>query len=65
MNTLEPTAYNRLFYRLKVQALIQDLRRKLGEDEAWEIIQRAITLEMKHRADDDRDLITDNDHSTR
>lgn len=56
MSSLEATAYNRLFYRLKVQALIKDLRHKFGEDEAWAIVHQAITLETKHRADDDRPL---------
>lgn len=47
MTRLEATAYNRLFYRLKVQALIKDLRRRFGDDEAWSILQNAITLEMR------------------
>lgn len=62
MSSLEATAYNRLFYRLKVQALIQDLRTRFGEDQAWDIVQQAITLEAKHRENDDRSLA---DHRSR
>lgn len=57
MSQIEPTAYNRLFYRLKVQALIQDIRRQFGEDEAWEIVHQAVKLESKHREDDDQRII--------
>ena len=54
MVQIEPTAYNRLFYRLKVQALIKDLRQKFGDEEAFNIIGQAVGLEAQHRADDDR-----------
>jgi len=47
MSTLDPTAYNRLFHRLRVQAMIQDLRRKFGDDEAFDIIAHAIRLENR------------------
>lgn len=49
MDQLEPTQYNRLFYRLKVQALIKDLRIKFGDDDAFAIISRAIELESRER----------------
>lgn len=55
MNTIEPTAYNRLFYRLRVQALIQDLRTKFGDDEAFDIIAHAVRQEMSHAQDADGD----------
>ena len=45
MTRLDPTAYNRLFHRLRVQALIQDLRRRFGQDRAFEIVADAIRLE--------------------
>ena len=47
MSTIDPTAYNRLFHRLRVQAMIQDLRRKFGDDEAFDIIAHAIQLENR------------------
>ena len=53
MSNLEPTAYNRLFYRLKVQALIKDLRQKFGDDQAFDLIAQAIRLESQHREDCD------------
>lgn len=49
MDIIEPTQYNRLFYRLKVQALIKDLRAKFGDDEAFALINRAIELESRER----------------
>jgi len=45
VSEIDPTAYNRLFHRLRVQALIQDLRRRFGSDEAFDIIAHAIRLE--------------------
>jgi len=54
MSTLEATAYNRLFHRLRVQAMIQDLRRKFGDDEAFDIIAHAIRLE--NRVSDNSDI---------
>lgn len=58
---MEPTAYNRLFYRLKVQALIKDLRTKFGDDQAFDIIAHAIRLENQHaQSTDDR---RDHDHA--
>ena len=47
MDQLEPTPYNRLFHRLRVQALIQDLRQKFGDEEAFEIIAAAVRLENR------------------
>ena len=52
---IDSPAYNRLFYRLRVQALIQDLRTKFGDDEAFDIIAHAIRLEMSHAQDADGD----------
>ena len=49
MTQLDATQYNRLFYRLKVQALIKDLRQKFGDDEAFALISRAIELESRER----------------
>ena len=47
MTNLEPTAYNRLFHRLRVQALIQDLRTRFGDDEAFRIVADAVRLENR------------------
>lgn len=47
MDQIDPTSYNRLFYRLRVQALIQDLRRKFGDDVAFDIIGDAVRLENR------------------
>ena len=58
MNTIDPTAYNRLFHRLRVQALIKDLRTKFGDDEAFDIIAHAVRLESQHRSQDDQALHT-------
>lgn len=49
MDQLEPTGYNRLFYRLKIQALIKDLRGKFGDEVAFELLSRAIELESRER----------------
>ena len=51
MSQLDTTHYNRLFYRLKVQALIRDLREKFGDEEAFAIIAHAVRLENKLPAD--------------
>lgn len=45
---IDTAAYNRLFYRLRVQALIRDLRQKFGDDEAFDIIGLAIRQESSH-----------------
>jgi hypothetical protein len=56
MSTLDPTAYNRLFHRLRVQAMIQDLRRKFGDDEAFDIIAHAVRLENRVSDQTDAEL---------
>lgn len=55
MDTLQPTDHNRLFYRLRVQALIRDLRGRFGDDEAFDIIAHAVRQEMSHAQDADSD----------
>jgi len=56
MSTVDPTAYNRLFHRLRVQAMIQDLRRRFGDDEAFDIIAHAIRLENRVSDQTDAEL---------
>lgn len=51
MSTLDSTHYKRRWYRLKVQALIKDLRQQFGDDDAFDIISEAIRLENKLPAD--------------
>lgn len=55
MNTIDATPYNRLFHRLRVQAMIQDLRRKFGDDEAFDIIAHAVRLENRVSDNSDRE----------
>jgi hypothetical protein len=50
---MEHTPYNRLFYRLKAQALIKDLREKFGDEAAFDIVAHAVRLECQLREQDD------------
>lgn len=59
MNPIDATPYNRLFHRLRVQAMIQDLRRKFGDDGAFDIISQAVRLENRvsdQSSSENRDL---------
>ena len=56
MNPIDATPYNRLFHRLRVQAMIQDLRRKFGDDEAFDIIAHAVRLENRVSDQTDAEL---------
>ena len=51
---LDAPAANRLFYRLKLQALLRDIRNHFDEETAWEIIAHAVKLENTSAPDSDR-----------